>query len=57
MILKKNLKARLRIVHDYRELNANTILDYYLLLIQEDITRLIAHAKIRSKLDFSIAYV
>jgi hypothetical protein len=56
MIPKKDPKAKPRVVHDYQELNANTVLDHYPLPLLEDIKRPMARAKIRGKLDFPIAY-
>jgi hypothetical protein len=56
MIPKKDPNAKPCVVHDYRELNANTVPDHYPLPLPEDIKRPIARAKIRGKLDFPIAY-
>jgi hypothetical protein len=52
MIPKKDPNAIPRVVHDYRQLNENTIKDH----TQEDIIRPMARAKIRGKMDMPMSY-
>jgi hypothetical protein len=45
-----------RVVHDYRELNANTIKDYTSLSRQDNIIEDMARARIRGKIDLLLTY-
>ena len=56
MIPKKDLNVMPRVVHDYRQLNENTVKDHTPLPRQEDIIRPMARAKIRGKLDMPMSY-
>jgi len=46
----------LRVVYNYRELNASTIKDYISLSRQDYIIEDIARARIRGKIDLPLAY-
>jgi hypothetical protein len=56
MIPKKDPTAMPRVVHDYRELNANTIKDHTPLPRQDDIIEEMGRAQIRGKIDLPLAY-
>ena len=56
MIPKKDSNAIPRVVHDYRQLNENTVKDHTPLPRQEDIIRPMARAKIRGKMDMPMSY-
>lgn len=56
MIPKDDPEAMLRVVHDYRALNAKTVKDHTPLIHQDDIIESLARAKIRGKIDLICAY-
>jgi hypothetical protein len=56
MVPKKDPNAMPRVVHDYRELNANTIKDHTPLPRQDNIIEDMARARIRGKIDLPLAY-
>ena len=56
MIPKKDPLATPRVVHDYRDLNANTVKDHTPLPRQDEILELMAKAMIRGKIDLINAY-
>ena len=56
MVPKKDPNAMPRVVHDYRELNANTIKDHTPLPRQDNIIEDMARAQIRGKIDLPLAY-
>src|SRR6202044_3654853 len=56
VVSKKDSNAMLRVVYNYRELNASTIKDYISLSRQDYIIEDIARARIRGKIDLPLAY-
>jgi hypothetical protein len=56
MIPKHDLLAFPRVVHDYRQLNENTVKDHTPLPRQDEILQHLANAQIRGKIDLTNAY-
>ena len=51
MVPRKDPKEDPRVVHDYRELNDNTVKDYTLIPSQDEVIEMIARAKVHGKID------
>lgn len=56
LVPKKDPNAFLRVVHDYRALNENTVKDHTPVLRQEVILEHAVNARVRGKIDFISAY-
>ena len=56
MIPKKDPDAMLRVVHDYRKLNENTVKDHTPLTRQDEMIEVMARATVRGIIDLPNAY-